>query len=130
VISILSANAERQGKPGATKERWPGIIWIGIDEANLCKKTPYLFRMGWFATPDSTKGSVGMSNLIKGISSELLTSNLPIDFYLGEMTIPDGAIEKTKVILEVFSGKMAIDTTPEELPEEAAEESEGSPLFE
>ena len=114
IISILSANAERNGKAGPTKERWPGIMWIGIDEANLCKKTPYLYRMGWFATPDSTKGGQGMSNLIKTISSELLTSNLPVDFYLGEIMVPDAAIDKTKVILDVFSGNMTIDVSPEE----------------
>lgn len=124
IISILSTNAERDGKAGTTKERWAGIMWIGIDESNLCKKTPYLYKMGWFATPDSTKGGLGMSNLIKTISSELLTSNLPLDFYLGEIMVPDAAIEKTKVLLDVFGGNMTIDDSPEENAEESTQEED------
>ena len=36
------------------------MYWIYIDEGGLCKKTPYLTKMGWFATPDSTKGAMAL----------------------------------------------------------------------
>ena len=48
---MLNAKAEREGGAVSPKDRWPGMYWIGIDEGGLCKKTPYLTKMGWFATP-------------------------------------------------------------------------------
>ena len=90
------------------------MIWIGIDESGLCKKTPYLTKMGWFATPDTTKGTVALQKLIKQISCEVLSSNIPMDFYLAEMNMPDQAAEKTKVICDILSRKITIDVSAEE----------------
>ena len=114
VMNVLNAKAERDGGAAAPKDRWPGITWIGIDETNLCKKTPYLTKMGWFATPDSTKGAMALQKLIKQISCEVLSSNMPTDFYLAEMNVPDQAIEKTKVILDILSRKITIDVSVED----------------
>ena len=98
VMNVLNSKAERDGGAAAPKDRWPGITWIGIDETNLCKKTPYLTKTGWFATPDSTKGAMALQKLIKQISCEVLSCNIPMDFYLAEMSVPDEAVGKTKVI--------------------------------
>jgi hypothetical protein len=114
VMNVLNAKAERDGGAAAPKDRWPGITWIGIDETNLCKKTPYLTKMGWFATPDSTKGAMALQKLIKQISCEVLSSNMPMDFYLAEMNVPDQAVEKTKVILDILSRKITIDVSVED----------------
>ena len=114
VIKVLNAKAERDGGASAPKDRWPGINWIGIDESGLCKKTPYLTKMGWFATPDSTKGAMALQKLIKQISCEVLSSNMPMDFYLAEMNVPDQAVEKTKVILDILSRKITIGVSVED----------------
>ena len=115
VIKVLNAKAERDGGASAPKDRWPGINWIGIDESGLCKKTPYLTKMGWFATPDSTKGAMALQKLIKKISGEVLSSNMPMDFYLAEMNVPDQeAAEKTKVICDVLSRNTTIDVSVED----------------
>ena len=68
VINFLNAKTEREGGAVAPKDRWLGMNWIGIDEGGLCKKTPYLTKMGWFATPDSTKGAAVLQELTKQIS--------------------------------------------------------------
>ena len=90
------------------------LAWIGIDESGLCKKTPYLTKMGWFATPDSTKGAMALQKLIKQISCEVLSSNMPMDFYLAEMNVPDQAVEKTKVICGILSRNITIDVSVED----------------
>ena len=53
--------------------------------------------MGWFATPDSTKGAMALQKLIKQISCEVLSSNMPLGFYfyLAEMYVPGAVVEKT-----------------------------------
>ena len=114
VINVLNAKAERDGGASAPKDRWPGINWIGIDESGLCKKTPYLTKMGWFATPDTTKGAVALQKLIKQISCEVLSCNIPMDFYLAEMNVPDEAVGKTKVICDILSRKITIDVSAED----------------
>ena len=114
VIKVLNAKAERDGGAAAPKGRWIGINWIGIDESGLCKKTPYLTKMGWFATTDTAKGAVALQKLTKQISCEVLSSNMPLDFYLAEMNIPDQAIEKTKVICDVLSRNITIDVSVED----------------
>ena len=90
--------------------------WIGInDESGLCKKTSYLTKMGLFATPDSTKGAMALQKLIKQVSCEVLSSNMPLDFYLAEeMCVPDAAAEKTKVICDVLSRKITIGVSVED----------------
>ena len=128
-MTVLNNNAEKNGEPVSTKDRWIGIDWIGIDEANLCKKTTFLKKFGWFATPDTTRGGNGMMGLVRKMSYEIMNAHMAIDFYLAELLVPDGAMETTKVILDVLMRKTTIDTTPEdELPEAPAAESE-SPLF-
>ena len=114
VINVLNAKAERDGGASAPKDRWPGINWIGIDESGLCKKTPYLTKMGWFATPDTTKGAVALQKLIKQISCEVLSCNIPMDFYLAEMNVPDEAVGKTKMICDILSRKITIDVSAED----------------
>ena len=70
--------------------------------------------MGWFATPDSTKGAMALQKLIKQISCEVLSSNMPMDFYLAEMNVPDQAAEKTKVICDILSRNITIDVSVED----------------
>ena len=48
--------------------------------------------------------------MVKGLSSELLTSHLPCDYYLGELTVPNNY----QVILDIAMRRMSIDTTAEE----------------
>ena len=114
IINVLNAKAERDGGASASKDRWPGINWIGIDENGLCKKAPYLTKMGWFATPDTTKGAVALQKLIKQISCEVLSCNIPMDFYLAGMNVPDEAVGKTKVICGILSRKITIDVSAED----------------
>ena len=99
---------------GVRRVMRPGINWIGIDESGLCKKTPYLTKMGWFATPDSTKGAMALQKLTKQISCEVLSSNMPMGFCLAEMNVPDQASEKTKVICDVLSRKITIGVSVED----------------
>ena len=78
--------------------------------------------MGWFATPDTTKGAVTLQKLIKQISCEVLSSNIPMDFYLAEMSMPDQAAEKTKVLCGILSRKITIDVSAEDENEGTQEE--------
>ena len=56
--------------------------------------------MGWVATPDCCHGAAQLANMVKGLSAELLTSHLPCDYYLGEITVPDNEKTKYQVILD------------------------------
>ena len=58
-----------------------------------------------------------------------IDANMAIDFYLAEILVPDGALDTTKVILDVLLRKATIDTTPEELSQEPPASAK-SPLFE
>ena len=71
--------------------------------------------MGWFATPDTSKGAAALQKLIKQISCEVLSSNMPMGFfYLAEMNVPGAAIEKTKVICDVLRRKITIGVSVED----------------
>ena len=65
--------------------------------------------MGWFATADSCKGTQELANLIKALSSELLTANLATDFYLGEIIVPATKLKGLNVILRILQRKTVID---------------------
>ena len=52
--------------------------------------------------------------MAKGLSAELLTSHLPYDYYLGEITVPDVDKTKYQVILDVLMRRIEIDTTAED----------------
>ena len=113
VINVLNAKAEREGHPGTFKARLDGMEWIGVDPGGLTRKTTSLEKMGWMATPTTCKGATAMMKLIRLLSAELLNANMPIDFYLCELTVSEANIEKLKVILDIFSRRITIDTTPE-----------------
>ena len=70
--------------------------------------------MGWVATPDCCHGAAQLANMVKGLSAELLTSHLPCDYYLGEITVPDNDKAKYQVILDVLMRRIEIDTTAED----------------
>lgn len=91
------------------KLRHKGVDWVGIDKSALTSRCPYLEKMGWFATAGSCKGAKELVNLIKSLSSELLTANLAAGFYLGEITVPAVKIKKLNAILNILQRKVAID---------------------
>ena len=70
--------------------------------------------MGWFATPDTTKGAAALQKVIKQIPCDVLSSNMPMGFYLAEMNVPGAAIEKMKVICDVLSRKITIGVPVED----------------
>ena len=70
--------------------------------------------MGWFATPDSTKSGIAHRKLIKQSSCEVLSSYMPLDFYLAEMDVPGAAVGKTEVIYDVLSRKITIGVSMED----------------
>ena len=110
---MLNVKAEREGFPGTLKACLIGMEWIGVDPGGLTRKTTSLEKMGWMATPTTCKGAMAMMKLIKLLSAELLNANMPIDFYLCELIVAEANVEKPKVILDIFSRRMTIDTTPE-----------------
>ena len=128
VINVLNAKAEREGHPGTFKARLNGMEWIGVDPGGLTRKTTSLEKMGWMATPTTCKGAIAMMKLIKLLSAELLNANMPIDFYLCELTVAEGNIDKLKVILDILSRRITIDTTPEQEGDGAAASAASSAL--
>ena len=66
-----------------------------------------------------------MMGLVRKMPYEIMNAHMAIDFYLAELLVPDGAMETTKVILDVLMRKTTIDTTP---PEDELPESEHSNL--
>ena len=52
--------------------------------------------------------------MVKGLSTELLTSRLSCVYYLGEITVPDNDKAKYQVILGVLMRRIEIDTTAED----------------
>ena len=65
--------------------------------------------MGWSAIADSCKGATELVQLIKSVSSELLTANLAADFYLGEIIVPAAKLKGLNAILNILQRKTAID---------------------
>ena len=47
--------------------------------------------------------------LIKSLSSELLTANLAADFYLGEIIVPAAKLKGLNVILSILQRKTIVD---------------------
>ena len=76
--------------------------------------------MGWFATAGSCKGAKELVQLIKSLSSELLTANLAADFYLGEITVPAGNLRGLNVILNILQRKTIIDVDDQSDEDEGA----------
>ena len=97
-----------------------GIDWIGVDKSALASHCPYLGKMGWFVTADSCKDAKELLvNLTKALSSELLSSNLAANFYLGELTVPANKKKnKLNVVLIILERKVVIDATTESDDEE------------
>ena len=58
--------------------------------------------MGWFATADSCKGAKDLAQLIKSLSSELLTADLAADFHLGEIVVPAAKRKGLNAILSIL----------------------------
>ena len=66
--------------------------------------------MGWSAIADSCKGgATELVQLIKSVSSELLTANLAADFYLGEIIVHAAKLKGLDVILNILQRKTVID---------------------
>ena len=91
------------------KVRHKGIDWVGVNKPALLSHCPYVEKMGWFATADSCKGAKELVQLIKSLSSELLTANLAADFYLGEIVVPAAKLKGLNAILDILQRKTAID---------------------
>ena len=87
------------------KKRHVGLEWIGIDKSTLTSHCDYVEKMGWVATPGSCHGAANLVNMVKGLSAELLTSHLPCDYYLGEITVPEREKTKLQVLLD---GKICV----------------------
>jgi hypothetical protein len=109
LVEAIDQVAKRKGFEGNMKKRHPGLEWIGIDKGGLAQDSDYLEKMGWVATPDSCHGAENVVNMVKGLSAELLTSHLPCDYYLGEITVPELEKDKYQVILD---GKLCVRLTP------------------
>ena len=82
--------------------------------------------MGWFCTPDSCKGADQMVHVVKSLSADMLSANMPIGFVLAETIIPNKSLlQKYKVILGILQRRMAIGVSPEDDGASQATEAEG-----
>ena len=90
----------RPERPGLFCFNYNFTSWIGIDKGALTSHCDYVEKIGWVATPDSCHGAAQLANITKDLSAELLTSHLPCDYYLGEITVPDNEKTKYQVILD------------------------------
>ena len=111
-LEALNKVAVAKGLAGEFKQRYDGIDWIGIDKAALTSHCSYLEKMGWFCTPGSCKGADQMVHVIKSLSADVLSANIPIDFVLAETIIANEGIPKYKVILDILQRRMVIDVSP------------------
>ena len=109
IINSINKAAKAKGKEPEMKLRHKGIDWVGIDKSALTSHCHYVEKMGWFATADSCKGATELVQLIKSLSSELLTANLAADFYLGEVIVPAAKPKGLNVILSILQRKTVID---------------------
>ena len=109
IINSINKAAKGKGKEPEMKVRHKGIDWVGVDKSALTSHCPYVEKMGWFATADSCKGAKELVQLIKSLSSEILTANLAADFYLGELVVPPPKLKGLNVILNILQRKMIID---------------------
>ena len=91
--------------------------WIGSASARALSRRkccPYLDKMGWIATPASCSGAAQIVDVIKRLSAECLTANMPIDFYLGACMIDAEYKPKYQIILDVLQRRVVIDITAED----------------
>ena len=95
IVEALNTVTKVKGLDSDMKQRHPGLEWISIDKGALTSHFGYVEKMGWVSPLDSCHGAAQLANMVKGLSAELLTSHLPCDYYLGEITVPDN--DKTKV---------------------------------
>ena len=110
IISSINKAAKAKGKEPDMKLHHKGIDWVGIDKSALTSShCPYVEKMGWFATADSCKGATELVQLMKSLSSELLTANLAADFYLGEINVPAAKLKGLNAILNILQRKTVID---------------------
>ena len=109
IINSINKSAKSKGKDPEMKVRHKGIDWVGVDKSSLLSHCPYVEKMGWFATADSCGGAKELVQLIKSLSSELLTANLAANFYLGEIVVPASKLKSLNVILNILQRKMVID---------------------
>ena len=110
IATALNKVSKNKGLDGDMKLRHPGLEWIGIDKSALTSHCDYVQKMGWVATPGSCHGAIQLVCMVKGLSPELLTSRLPCDYYLGELTVPNNY----QIILDIAMRRMSIDTTAED----------------
>ena len=108
IVEALDEVAKAKGHEGNMKKRHVGLEWIGIDKSALTSHCDYVEKMGWVATPDSCHGAANLVNMVKGLSAELLTSHLPCNYYLGEITVPEREKTKLQVLLD---GKICVFLT-------------------
>ena len=136
IINSINKAAKGKGKEPEMKVRHKGIDWVGVDKSALTSHCPYVEKMGWFATADSCKGAKELVQLIKSLSSELLTANLAADFYLGEIVVPAAKLKGLNVILNILQRKTVIDVDDKSDDDEdegasaaSAASASQSPLF-
>ena len=126
VLEATNKFAVAKGLSGEFKQRYGGIDWIGIDKAALASHCAYLEKTGWFCTPDSCKGADQMVHVVKSLSADMLSANMPIGFVLAETIIPNKSLlQKYKVILGILQRRMAIGVSPEDDGASQATEAEG-----
>ena len=86
--------------------------------------------MGWFCTPDSCKGTGQMVHVIKSLSADVLSADIPVGFVLAETIIPNESIQKYKVrykvVLGILQRRMVIGVSPEDAGSSQATEPEGT----
>ena len=109
IINSINKAAKGKGKEPEMKVRHKGIDWVGVDKSALTSHCPYVEKMGWFATADSCKGAKELVQLIKSLSSELLTANLAADFYLGEIVVPAAKVKGLNAILRILQTAIDVD---------------------
>ena len=55
-----------------------------------------------------------MVHVIKSLSADVLSANMPIGFVFAETSIANESIQKYKVILGILQRRMVIDVSPED----------------
>ena len=69
--------------------------------------------MGWFCTPDSCKGADQMVHVIKSLSADVLSANMPIDF---------GDLQRNVSTFK-FESEFASEEEDENVPSKTCEKS-------
>ena len=87
-----------------TKERHPGIEFVGPDSANVCKNNAYIRRYSWFANLGTVGSDTGLIALTKKLASEIVTSGAHMNFTLANVDITQAQINACTRIMNTLMG--------------------------